>query len=172
MKKNTCIIIAAVLLLCALLAGCSQNNASPSASPGTSAGASAAVSTAQNSGQVTEADVPYASDMVDNMLAGIKEKDYAKFSKDFTDTMKSAMKEDSLNQLADMLSSKIGDYESKTFGQAANVTQGGLAYTVIVYTAKYTKESGDVIITVSFIDNNGTKQIGGLNFNSPNLRAK
>lgn len=165
MKRYIYLMTTVILITMLALAGCGGNS-SPSLSPS----ASGAVSPTQSSGQLTEADVPYASDMVDNMLAGIKDKDYAKFSRDFTDTMKSALTEDKLDQLADMLESKIGDYESRTFGQAANVAQNGINYTVIIYTAKYTEESGNVIITVSFTDNNGVKQIGGLNFNSPNLR--
>jgi len=144
MKRYIYLITAAIVIIAFVLTGC---------------------------GQITEADVPYASDMVDNVLAGIKDRDYAEFSRDFTDDVKSALTEDKINSLADLLESKIGDYESKTFGQAADKAQNGINYTMVVYTAKYTKESGDVIITVSFTDNNGIKQIGGLNFNSPNLRS-
>lgn len=131
-------------------------------------------SSSANSGQgvTTESDVSFAEPMVDNMLAGIKDKNYSQFSHDFTDKMKSVMTEDKFGSLVAMLESKIGDYESKTSGQAANTSHNGEELIVITYTAKYTKESGDVIITVSFSDNYGTKQIAGLNFNSHNLRQQ
>lgn len=139
--------MAGLLVITALLAGC---------------GGSA------STGDVTlaEADVAYAEPLVDNMLAGIKDKDYAEFSRDMTDTMKSSMNEDSFNSLVELLASKVGEYESRSFGQAANTTQNGVQYTVIIYTAKYSDEPDDVLINVIL---SGEKKIDGLYFNSPKL---
>ncbi|MDF2885183.1 MAG: hypothetical protein K0R54_5755 [Clostridiaceae bacterium] len=119
--------------------------------------------------KLTEADVSYGSAITDNILEGIKHKDYNKFTRDFSDTMKKAIPEQSFNSLADNLNTKIGDYNSKTFSGAAKNKKDNKEYTVVVYKAKYTKESGDVLITITFSDNNGKKAVDGLFFKSPNL---
>lgn len=119
--------------------------------------------------KITESDVTYGSAITDNVLEGIKNKDYNKFTRDFSDTMKKAIPEQSFNSLADKLNTKIGDYSSKTFSGAAKNKKDNKEYTVVVYKAKYTKESGDVLITITFSDNNGKKAVDGLFFKSPNL---
>lgn len=119
--------------------------------------------------KLTEADVSYGSAITDNILEGIKDKDYNKFARDFSDTMKKAITEQSFNSLADNLNAKIGDYKSKTFSGASKTKKDNKEYTVTVYKAKYTKETGDVLITVTFSDNNGKKMVDGLFFKSPNL---
>ena len=40
---------------------------------------------------IKETDVSYAGPMLDNVLSGIKDKDYDKFSKDFSSIMKNAI---------------------------------------------------------------------------------
>jgi hypothetical protein len=116
-----------------------------------------------------ETDVGYAGAMLDQVLSGIRDKDYAAFSKDFGNDMKAAMPEDSFNTLTDTLETKIGDYESRSFFNASQTSSKGIVYDVVVYKAKYTLESGDVTVTISFCDENGAKVVGGLFFNSSNL---
>jgi hypothetical protein len=145
MKKRLAIIAAAVLIA-AVLAGCGS--------------------------AIKESDLSYASPMVDSLLSAVQAKDYAKFSTDLGDKMKASMTEDNFTAMADALAEKIGDFESKSFAGASNTTQDNTPYTAIVYKAKYSKEQGDVIVTVSFTDKDGKKVIEGLNFNSPNLRKQ
>lgn len=156
--KKILFVFAAVLTLSMMFAGCAAGGSPAQSGAQASAG----------SGALTAEDMAYAEPLVDNLLAGIKDRDYAVFSRDMTDLMKSAMTEDALGQLADFLS-KIGEYQSRTFAQAANVTQNGVTYAVVIYTAKYSNEPGDVLITVTFT---GDKKIEGLNFNSPKLREQ
>jgi hypothetical protein len=183
MKRILFLIITIAALSALLIAGCANLRPSGNPSPEVSANANqsaqspsqpaqSSVQPSEASGPLTEADVPYAGDMVENLLTGIREKDLAKFSRDLDDTMKSYYTESAFNDFVGLLETKIGDYESKAFGQAAKVTQNSVDYTVVIYAAKYSKESGDVIITVSFSDNNGVKQVAGLYFNSPKLRAQ
>lgn len=120
--------------------------------------------------KITQADLSYAAPLMDNMLAGIKDKDYKEYTKDFSDAMLKATTEDNFSQLADLLQSKIGDYQSRTFSGAQNTKSNGVDMTVVVYTAKYTNEPTDVIMTVTFGDENGAKKIMGFYVNSPNLR--
>lgn len=106
-----------------------------------------------------------AEPIVENMLQGIKEENYAKFSQDFNGTMKSSMPEAAFKELTAALKQKIGTYNSKNLWK----TQKDNNFTVFIYKAKFDKESGDVITTVS-IDFTGSKPVvGGLYFNSPNL---
>ncbi len=121
---------------------------------------------------LSESDVPYASNMVDNMIAGIETGDYAAFSRDFSDTLKKAMDEDAFAALAETLSSTVGDYESKSFSQAADSKKDDIDYTVVVYKAKFSNEDADVLMTVSFSGAQGSKKIEGLFFNSPKLRGE
>lgn len=86
-----------------------------------------------------------ADPIVENMLQGLKENNYTKFSQDFNDKMKSSMTEASFKDLAAMLNQKIGTYSSKTLWK----TQKDNNFTVLIYKAKFDKESGDVITTVS-----------------------
>jgi hypothetical protein len=116
-----------------------------------------------------ETDVSYAGPMLDQVLLGIKDRDYDAFSKDFGPEMKAAMTEDSFNQLADLLQTKVGDYESKQFASAVNANEKGKAYTRVIYNAKYTDEDGTVVITIVFGGEEGARTVEGLFFSSPNL---
>jgi hypothetical protein len=157
------IAIVAVLTL-SMIAGC--GGGSPSQSPAQS-GAQA------SSGDVTltEENAAFAEPIVDNLLAGIKDKDYAVFSRDFSDAMKSAITEDSFISLADMLATKIGEYEKRNFIHATSMTKNGIVSTVVAYAALYSNEPGDVVITVIFSGDN-EKKVDGLDFNSPKLREQ
>lgn len=121
---------------------------------------------------LSETDVSYAGPMLDNVLTGIKDNNYAEFTKDMDDAMKKALPEDTFHSMVATFQEKIGDYQSKTFGAAAPATENNVAYTKVIYKAKYTKETGDVLITISFTDSNGTKKVSGLLFSSPNLLKK
>lgn len=146
MKRNAMkkIALCAAAALCLLAAGCGS--------------------------QYTEQDVPYAGDMLENVLAGIAGDDYETFSRDFTDDMKTAIPEDSLTAFAAMLKEKIGDYQSKTFAGAAEKTEDGVRYMSVVYSARYSGETADVIITINFTEENGTQKVAGFFMTSPNLR--
>ena len=145
MKKKGITLVAVALTAAALLAGCAG---------------------------IKEADVPYASDMTENMLQGLNQNDYTVFSRDFSDTLKEGIDEAAFATMADMFSSTIGTYESKSFSQAADTTQNDVTYTVVVYKAKYTNETADVLVTVSFGGEGDSKKIEGVFFNSPKLRGE
>jgi S-ribosylhomocysteine lyase LuxS involved in autoinducer biosynthesis len=150
MKKSTSskiiIILSLVFLFAGISAGCSK--------------------------KISETDVSYAGPILDNVLSGINNKDYEKFSKDFSSQMKDALTKEKFNELVSLLESKIGSYKEKSFSGAANMKKNNKTLTVIVYKAKYSKETKDVQITVTFSDNNGKKIIEGLYFNSPNLQKQ
>ena len=151
MKKGIlfkCISVGLVILVGASLSGCAGGD------------------------KLTESDVIYAAPLVDNVLAGIKDNNYSEFARDMSDTAKSQVTQSNFGTLVNMLQTKIGDYESRTFSGASTVIQNNVVYTVIVYNAKYTKETASVLITVTLNDNNGKKQIDQFILNSPNLRKQ
>ena len=144
MKKRVLMFVVAALIATALLSGCG----------------------------LKESEVPYADDMVENLLQGMEQNDYAMFSRDFSDEMKAAIDEDAFDAMVESFSTIIGAYESKSFYQAANTTQDDIVYTVVIYKAKFTDEEDDVLITVTFSGEEGSKVIDGLYFNSAKLRGE
>jgi len=143
MRKRVLMLVLAALTAAALLGGCG----------------------------LKETDVPYAGDMAENLLQGLSQNDYAAFSRDFSDTMKSAIDEDAFATMVDQFSTTIGTYESKSFYQAANTTQNDVDYTVVVYKAKFSEED-EVLVTVTFSGDEGSEVVDGLFFNSPKLRGE
>lgn len=142
MKKNVLILTLSALLAAALLAGCAGKEPA------------------------------YAGSITDNILSGIEQKDYPMFSRDFDDTMKTALPEEAFNSLADLLSATIGSYQSKSFGDAAETTQNGVKIMTVIYKAKYSNEPADVLVTVMFSGEEGGRKVSGLYFNSPKLRGE
>ncbi len=165
MKKRVLLALTALMVLTAIFSGCEttkpDKTSEQSAAPGGAADAD---------GVISEADVPYAGPMAENILAAIENRDYEAFSKDLGDTMKAAMTKEAFNSLVDFLA-KVGSFEKLSFGEGANVTQDGVAMTVIVYIAKYSEEPGDVLVTITFTRDDERKIIG-LYFNSPKLREQ
>jgi|GEM_PF-4772490 hypothetical protein len=68
----------------------------------------------------------YANPIVDNLLAGFNEGNYAKFSRDFDHQMKTALPEATFNQMRQSFVPKLGLYKSKTFSKAQKQEQGTL----------------------------------------------
>src|SRR5512138_1798642 len=68
--------------------------------------------------QLTEADVAYAGPILDNILAGIAERDYEKFSRDFSQKMKEAVARADFQSMLDTLDEKLGSYQERSFSSA------------------------------------------------------
>jgi hypothetical protein len=111
----------------------------------------------------------YTRSSTENIIKAINENDYTLFSRDFDQTMKQAMSQQVFDQLKTTLSNKVGSYVpgSLEFNQTA--VQGG--YTVVSYTAKFTNEPENVIVTITFVTVDGVHLVSGLYFNSPKLRG-
>jgi hypothetical protein len=56
-----------------------------------------------------------AEKMVDNILAGMKDRDYKKFSQDFTDEMKANITPDVFTKMMDQFDKEMGKYQSKVY---------------------------------------------------------
>ncbi len=98
-----------------------------------------------------------------NMLSAIDTGDYSAFTRDFSDEMLAAFPEDQFTQLSDLLHTTSGNYTSCSEPSLSN-NQGFAIYRIL---CAYEQE--DVVVTVVF--QIGGKQVEGLFFDSPNLRA-
>lgn len=111
-----------------------------------------------------EAVLAYAEPLADNILNAIETDDYALFSQDFTDEMKTAIDEAAFEDLREMLSTKVGSYQSRAVSSVRDV-DGTLA---VIYTAVFSKDD-EVVITLS-VTADEPHQVSGLYFTSPELR--
>jgi hypothetical protein len=107
-----------------------------------------------------ESDVPYAAPLVDNVLAGIADRDYAKFSMDFSDAMKDAINEEGFPSIITTLDDSLGKYRNRTFVRAVKARAKGKEYVIMTYRAEFEKDD-TATITVYITDNDGKKTIEG-----------
>jgi len=110
----------------------------------------------------------YADPITENILLGMNEGNYTKYSEQFDQTMKNAMPEAVFNETNAIIQSKIGDYVSKKFWKVESKDQFTIAY----YKAKFTQEPEDVIVKVIFQEIMGEMNVSGLWLDSPKLRKK
>ncbi len=119
---------------------------------------------------LSENDVAHVSPMLDNIMGSIKEGNYEKFSSDFNAEMKNALGEVAFVNMKIMLDQKIGEYQTKKFTKAFQTSKNNRTFVTVIYGARFTKESSEVMITVSTENVDGITKVAGLFFNSPNLR--
>lgn len=110
----------------------------------------------------------YADPITENILLGMNEVNYTKYSEHFDQTMKNAMSEAVFNETNAIIKSKIGDYVSKKFWKVESKDQFTIAY----YKAKFTQEPEDVIVKVVFQEIMMEMNVSGLWLDSPKLRKK
>ena len=110
----------------------------------------------------------YADPITENILVGMNEDDYAKYSEHFDATMKNALPEPVCQENNALIQSKIGTYVSKEYWKVESKNQ----YTTVYYKATFTQEPDDVIVKVVFQEIAGETKVSGLWLDSPKLRAK
>ena len=110
----------------------------------------------------------YADPITENILLGMSENDYSKYSDHFDQTMKNAMPEAVFNETNTLIKSKIGDYVSKQFWKVESKDQ----YTIVYYKTRFTEEPEDVIVKVVFQEIMEEMEVSGLWLDSPKLRDK
>lgn len=115
-------------------------------------------------GDKRDAVMTYAQEPAENLLEGLIARDYAQFSRDFSDDMKQGMNEQAFNDLLTMLDTKLGIYQTNTL---VTVLQDE-NFTTLVYQLIYEKDN-EVSMRVVF-DNQEPHKISGLWFDSPELR--
>ncbi|MGA7844816.1 MAG: DUF3887 domain-containing protein [Dehalococcoidales bacterium] len=104
----------------------------------------------------------YADAKIGNALVSLQNNDYAGFTEDFNQEMKNAMTQSAFTKLYNLISSTVGDYQSKEFEIAATANN----IFTIQYYAQYSQEPAGVWVSISFDSN---QKISGLYFNSQKL---
>jgi len=108
----------------------------------------------------------YAGPITEEILTAMNRGDYTQFSEHFDRPMRDALPEANFIELRDVIKPLIGDYVSKEFWQVEEQEE----HTVVRYNTKYTEETADVIVTVSFQEIEGQIYVSGVWFDSPKLR--
>ena len=108
----------------------------------------------------------YAEPIVDNLMQGFNEGNYAKYSRDFGPEMEQALDEAAFAENHEFVTSRIGLYESR--GDPV-VTKTG-EYVSVTYRAKFEREDG-VALQFVFEKDDPSHRLQGLWFDSPMLRS-
>lgn len=106
-----------------------------------------------------------AHTITEEMLTGMNEADYAKFTRHFDLKMRDSMPETQFRATKDDIQSKIGKYISKEY-TGSEKQQG---YSVLLYRGKFS-ETDDVVIRMVFSEENGNLLVAGFWLDSPVLR--
>ncbi|GAP15290.1 hypothetical protein LARV_03074 [Longilinea arvoryzae] len=115
-------------------------------------------------GDDQKAVLAYVEPIADRIFNGIEGNDYALFSQDFNETMIKGIDEASFQQLRELLSTKVGSYQSREVSSVRDV-DGTL---LVIYTAVYTNAK-QVVINLS-VTGTEPHQVTGLYFNAPELK--
>jgi uncharacterized protein YxeA len=110
----------------------------------------------------------YSDSMLENILVSADKEDYESYSKDFSDKMKEAVNEKNFKEQNKLIKSKIGNYKTKEFLKV----QAKGEYITAIYKAKYSEEPKDVMITITFKNNDESHKVEGLFMTSPKLAGK
>jgi hypothetical protein len=109
---------------------------------------------------ISERDLPFAGDILDNVLAGIAERDYEKFSRDFSVAMKEAIAKEGFPSVLEDLEGKLGTFVGREF-LSASKTRSKLGEIVIAtFRARYAKDD-DARIRLWISDKDGVRRIEG-----------
>jgi hypothetical protein len=100
----------------------------------------------------------YSDTMTENLLVGLSDGDYEKFSKDFDDEMKGAIPKESSGEFSSQIKEGLGEYVtgSKEYLSAAREDE----FTIVYYKAEYANK--DTKVKVVFREVNGEMKIAGL----------
>jgi hypothetical protein len=83
-----------------------------------------------------------AEPILDNLLAGFNQGNYAQYAKDFDATLREAIPEKKFRQVRDELLKKLGKYKNKKYLGFLNQQ----AYTVALWKGAFAKTPNDVLI--------------------------
>lgn len=136
--RNT--VVWSLLIAALLLAGCSAQTA--------------------ESGELLNS----AHAITEELLTGMKEADYAKFSRHFDARMRDSMTEAQFRTTSGNIQNKIGQYIAKEY-TGSEQQQG---YKVLLYRGKFTK-ADPVVIRMVFSEENGKLLVAGFWLDAPAL---
>ncbi|MFL0247480.1 DUF3887 domain-containing protein [Candidatus Clostridium stratigraminis] len=111
----------------------------------------------------------YSDSILENILISGNKDNYADYSKDFSDNMKTAIPEDMFKKNNALIKDKIGEYVSKDFIKINTKKEKGINYIIIIYNAKYSKEPQGALVSITFKEKDENHKVEGLFMTSPKL---
>jgi hypothetical protein len=120
--------------------------------------------------QVDQEYIDFSVRASEDYLIAINNRDFNSFSQNLSKEMKETLPEEEFLSFADQIEGIIGIYEpgSKKLDQAKKES----GYILIAYNARYSGETADVVVTISFQKTSNKIEIAGSWFNSPKLRGE
>lgn len=120
--------------------------------------------------QVDQEYIDFSARASEDYLIAVNNRDFNSFSKNLSKEMKDVLPEEEFLKFADQIEGIIGIYEpgSKVFVSSEKKS----GYIVIVYNARYSGESADVVVTISLQKVGDKIEIAGSLFTSPKLRGE
>ncbi len=120
--------------------------------------------------QVDQEYIDFSARASEDYLIAINNRDFNSFSQNLSKEMKEALPEGEFFSFVDQIEGIIGIYEpgSKKLDQAKKES----GYILIAYNARYSRETEDVVVTISFQKTGDKIEIAGSWFNSPKLRGE
>ena len=82
--------------------------------------------------------------IIDEIILGLNERDYEKYSKNFSGNLKSTIPESEFDVISTNIKSQYGDYISKEFVEI----QDNIHYVSALYKVKFSNEDKDVVLKV------------------------
>jgi len=101
-----------------------------------------------------------AEPIIDSILDGMKTGDYAKFSKDFDDTMKEALTKEKFASTNQQLRSQMGNYKSREYIGFLN--KGKM--TIVMWKGKFDGTEDDILIKLVLSKRGDKNYVTGLWF--------
>lgn len=98
--------------------------------------------------------------IMDVILAGFKTKNYSKYSKDFSESLKTQMSEEIFLKTIEQLEQLLGEYESRRYLGFLN--RDGM--TLVLWKSRYEKTEADVLIKLTLSRNGRKNEVEGLFF--------
>jgi hypothetical protein len=112
------------------------------------------------SGQEKEAVLAYSEARTDNLMAGMKAGDYAVFSQDFDQAMRTAMSQEAFGKFKQDYDGRLGGYVSRRVNSVMQSQSG--KFVAVVYDAVFEKNNAVTMRVVYHADD--PHEIGGLWF--------
>jgi hypothetical protein len=101
-----------------------------------------------------------ADPLVDNLLTGFNQGDYAQYSRDFDDTLREAIPEKKFQQVRADILKKLGKFKEKKYLGFLNQQ----AHTMVLWKGAFSGTSDDVLIKLVLSRRQGKVQVVGLWF--------
>ncbi|MGM0771882.1 MAG: DUF3887 domain-containing protein [Halobacteriota archaeon] len=110
----------------------------------------------------------YANPIAENALQAANEKNYTKFTADFSATMKKAFTEEVFLNSVYIIHDELGNYTSKELLDINSNEK----HTVVIYKTNYEKQTDDVILRMIFVNSDGQIELRGIWLESPQLKKR